>query len=1129
MLEKTAASLEPCGLQRVLPSAHKAFRSRRQLHTTFWHHGAADIEVTGAWHTLMHGTWDLTNMAAQPLVEGARGPALAASTFLLDFLYPSGAIALMRRLNPVLPDRFDTARPPGGLGSLAPRLYTSSAPRSQASKKRQEETNTPSRTPESAVDTLQDDLREQEALDDSESSNRTGESSDHHGMLDELLIKDNPEDSDEVWHHFQALDDPSQEVYLGQVLVFLSKTGRLADSWKISDLFRKIDEARWDGYTFVSGVKSELNLQNNADALDIFVRGLSHERLDLPPLVEALDMLLAQSLRQETPELLRDLWNHYPEMAGYWDFEAITSHLKHVITVPGLAEKAISFHESVSQFILESGDVGVTYESIQCLQKILVRRALFVCADAQVIPLLNITKDTLAYEEFLRQAIPKRRYRLATEIYGTYRDLPGSQPSRAVHYEVFKGYTTMKCRLPFKLAGVEVLWGDWHKYHLKPSQRAYQKYLAFYASLGDKEKVHALWKEYIDLYVEENVLHADDTFAHLLQVHAVLGEVDEVQNIFNDISGRFSLTPNTYCWNILLNAYAKVGDYDGALQTFEKLAATGQPDKYTYGTLMQMTGSRGDLGLTVDLYGRARRGGVRANEAILGGLVDAYCQNDLFKEAEDVCIRAARKKILSTRLWNRLLHYHALRRDLVTINRILDAMATRGIPYNEFTYEQLLLGLALCRQAQHALHLLTVARQDKAFEVTPRHFYIVMGALIKTRDPEPVLSLNRMMKEHGIPITAGIIFRLVQAMGQFREHPKKGMSRQTATHWLGDALRSYYKIYGYQNRFSSVPGRSGTTGSKRTQMLKGGSEPYQFGTMMFMFVELKDIVRAKELVDLYRYVFQGTGEETLPVQMLNAVMLAELREGQFDLVKETWKVLLDTVKVEARSEDYDEELPHTTPISPRYRYVLSGGLKIMQEVFFIQNDAAGLAKLIRDVRDAGFEIDSKNLNYYVQLMSQLKEYREAFKTCEELLMPNWTGWYIARVRESLKHQLPLDLRRQGTSPRYLRPIATTLYRLAQAYVELDRLSPWSADARALLHELGDSCPQAIRAIQSMVRVHSSLEYEIFGDLDSPFAGEDEEEQTMQEGEGEGEGEGDGYPEERRETAEEQEGDIDSPR
>ncbi len=88
------------------------------------------------------------------------------------------------------------------------------------------------------------------------------------------------------------------------------------------------------------------------------------------------------------------------------------------------------------------------------------------------------------------------------------------------------------------------------------------------------------------------------------------------------------------------------------------------------------------------------------------------------------------------------------------------------------------------------------------------------------------------------------------------------------------------------------------------------------------------------------------------------------------------------------------------------------------------------------------------------------------------------------IKRGYAHALPLETRRKGSSPRYLRPTAATLYRLAQAYLELDRLGPWSSDAAATLREIESDGLQVVRAIKSMVRVYSNLEDEIFGALES---------------------------------------------
>ncbi|KAI1499327.1 hypothetical protein F5X99DRAFT_390573 [Biscogniauxia marginata] len=1115
MLEKTAASLEPCGFQRVLPGSTKSLRASRQLHTAFWQHGAARIELTSAWQALMHGT-TLCNIDSHPDQE--RNPTLRASAFLLDFLYPSGAIALMRRLTPNISERPENFRYGAPFSIITPRLFTST-PRRQVEGSKSEsvadneesesqdttspqELDSSSKLPDESSEVLiseatvgevtpSPDIETDEAptqLDTGPDGMENLKMDDHDRVeaLENALGSAKSEDADRVWYLYRGLNEQSQANYLGPVLVFLSKTGRISDSWKISELFHKLDWSHWNDFLFVAGIAAEINLQNLARALDIFVKGLGHDTLDVSSLVDGLDLLLAASLRSPTTDFLTDLWKHYPEMSAKLDLEGITSELKHVASVPGLVQKAISFQIYRAERIRDPETTELDRKALETLQKILVRRALVSCTDDEVIPVLEVTKDPMAFEEFLRSAVSNNRRRLATEVYKIYRELPGCIPSRNVLYEVFRAYNTMDIPTYAKIAGFDLLWGDWHRFHNGPSRRAFQRYLGYYASRGEKEQVYMLWTKYIEATrddIEYPTLLQDDTFAHLLQVHAVLGEVDETQRIFDDISKKFGIKPSTRLWNILLNAHVKAGDYDGAIQTFDNLTETGTADRYSYGTLMQMAGRRGDLGFTVDLYRRARANGILANDAMLSSLIDAYCQNDHFAEAQDVCVRSAEKGIVATRMWNKLLYYHALRRDLGSINKLLNLMVEKDIPYNQFTYQQLLLGLSLSRQSQHALRLLAVAIQDDVFRVTPEHFYIVMGALLRTGEPGPVKRLHKLMKQYGFPSSSGTLFRFAHAIGQWTKLPPRQRYRMTATEWLGEALRAFYQIYGLgdQTEFSFDPS-SQPKRSRPSDLLKSGPEQYQFGAMVYMFTQFKDFVRSKELIDLYRYVFQERQdhEEILPVAMLNSVMLADLLDKRYDRVKATWKVLFDTAKVEARSKDYNEDLPHTPKISPKYRYILCGGLRVIQETFLAEENAAGIQALIKDVLAEGFAIDSKNWNYYVQVLVQLKQYKEAFVTCEKVLMPNWTGWFVVRTKENVRNRLLLDVRRMGASPRYLRPVSATLYRLAQGYMELDRLGPWSREASNMTRDIDAECIQAVRAIKSMIRVHSDLEYEIFG-------------------------------------------------
>lgn len=1080
MLERTAACLEPRSL-RALPSHKHALRSTRQLHTAFWQHGAAELELTSAWQALMYGTLN----AGSASLEQTRSVSLGASAFLLDFLYPAGAIALLRRRLPrILPDHSDgvrfRARP-----SRVSRVYNSSLS---------------GREPDSPPSTVQDELRPAGSNGEpaSDTQNLTESdareprySNDRHVIAIELILKDNDIGQvDTLWRHYKSLDQPSQDALLHRVLVFLTTTSRVSDYWKISELFHKLDVFRWDNIAFIAGLSAEINLQNNDQALSIFERGLRSANLDETTLVDALDLLLEFSFRAPTTAILEDVWKLYPEMASRWDFDGITADLKRSASVPGLAEKAMLFPDYIKERLSNPHTTEADGEALQALHKILVRKALVSCEDSQVLPLLLQTNDSLAFEEYLRSRENQRR-KVTTKVYAIYRHLSGCSPSHAALHAVFNAYTKKSTPIPDMVAGAELVWRDWFKFHEMPSRRAYQRHLAFHAARGDKDKVYALWIEYIERFRDDPTLNildggeAADTFAHLLHVHAVNAEPQEAQRIFDDMTTKFQIQPSIYLWNILLNAYVRGNDYDGAISTFRRVCEVAQPDVYSYGTMMRMSGSRGDLVFTLDLYRRAYNSNLPINQFIYTCLIDAYCQNDHFKAAEDICIRATSKVAEPTQMWNKLLYHHAVRRNLASINKIINTMSEKDVPLDRLTYEQLLLGLTLCQQSQHALHLLSVALQNKIFDVTPTHFQMVMAALLRTGEPTLIKRLCLIMNDYGIPITEEIALRLSQSFAQFRALPARQRYRHSESEWLEESMRLFGSIFG-RTRYSAPHHGQPHYDPKPTQssrLLVSAPEIYQFGTMAHVFARLNDNTRVNRTVKMYRQIFEDSLSEDgiLPRPILDAVMRSALQSRQYKRVKETWRILFEEAQSEARSaESRDAESP-TTKISPKYRYVLCGGLRVMQNMLLIEKDASGLLELVRGVREAGFTVDSKNWNYHVQALVQLQQYKEAFAICEEVLMPSWTGWYLVRYKAPMRNMLDLDLRRRGTYLGHLRPTTTTLYWLAKGYLELGRQGPWSPEAAATLSGIENECSRAMRAIQSMVRVHSSLEQEIFAE------------------------------------------------
>ncbi|KAI1258596.1 hypothetical protein F5Y18DRAFT_343033 [Xylariaceae sp. FL1019] len=1073
MLERAAASLDPCGL-RIVPPSHSALRSTRRLHTAFWQHGAADLELGPAWQCLMHGTF---NPGALDLPsEHSPVRSLSASAFLLDFLYPPAAVALMRPLAPASSDldRLQTrARP----SQVMPRLYSSSTARAPSHP-------TSPAEPEEQYTGISAEPSQRHH--DSASFHVLGDK-DHLKAVWSVLKTGDQGQSDLMWRHYKAMTEDARSTLLRRhVLAFLSKTDRVTDSWKISELFSNIDPLEWDNATFVVGIRAELNLQNHARALAIFEKGLQSTTVYDNKLVSALDSVLAAALSSSNPKLLEILWGFYPQIAAKLNLDVATAKLDHVASVPNLADRAFSFNQYRAS-LLPADLERVGKEATLALQKILVRRALFSCDDSRVVDLLLLTEDLHAFEDYLPLAQRRNKHDLVVRVYDIYRKLNGATPSRAALHVVFNAYARMEAPYSKKIAGVDLVWDDIHAFHGKPSQRAYQRYMAFHANRGNKDRVYSLWSAYVRRFRDDPnlpALQADDTFSHLLQAHAVNGESEKAQRIFDDVTNVFKLTPLIYDWNILLRAYVKANDYDGAIETFERLCMRMKPDRYTFGTLMHMAGSRGDLGYTVELYRRARSAGVKPDDAILGSVVDAYCQNDHFQDAEDVCVRATDKGVATTWMWNRLLYYHALRRDLGSLNDVLNRMAAKNMAYDQFTYQYLLLGLGLCRQPQHALQLLITGLKDNLFTVTPAHFQLVMGALIKTGEPRNLMRLHMVMREVGDPTSKETWFRLVQATTQLRmlrRYRKQAARRK----WLGEALRIFYHMYDIrpeeikqaQSKKSGSPSTTPDTNSKG--LLGPSREAYHFSTMMNVYADLNEDVNVGELVGLYRYVSQGTtrGEGSLPFTILDALLLSSFRAKRYDRVQEIWDLMFQTAKTEAFSKDSRQNSPRLPKISPKYRHYLCSGLRIMQLMYFKQGNYAGLETLVKDVLDAGFQLDGQNWNLYVQLLSRTKQYKAAFGICEKVLMPNWLGWEETEDK-ALGQSRVLDIQRKMTSPRHIAPRKSTFIWLARAYLDLSGLGQWSSDAATTLDEINRECIQVVRAINTMKSTETRLEAQI---------------------------------------------------
>ena len=102
MLERASSCLESGGRQ-LLQGTKRSVRSRRMLHSAFWHHGAGDISLPIWWASVIPSTPGRATEHGEPSHCGEKlctdGIYNGQNDLLLDFLYPAKTMALIKRIS----------------------------------------------------------------------------------------------------------------------------------------------------------------------------------------------------------------------------------------------------------------------------------------------------------------------------------------------------------------------------------------------------------------------------------------------------------------------------------------------------------------------------------------------------------------------------------------------------------------------------------------------------------------------------------------------------------------------------------------------------------------------------------------------------------------------------------------------------------------------------------------------------------------------------------------------------------------------------------------------------------------------------------------------------------------------
>jgi pentatricopeptide repeat-containing protein PET309 len=687
---------------------------------------------------------------------------------------------------------------------------------------------------------------------------------------------------------------------------------------------------------------------------------------------------------------------------------------------------------------------------------------------------ISVRERTVKAPEGFRQRISSLlrtgQTKAALQCYRKYRQRMGRRIPPAILNALLKIASDNH-----SILGMQQIMEDWYRHYGKPSLVAFRMCMSSFATLGEVDIVKKLFEQYLQLVTDHGkpkISNADD-IAPLLHVHASRGELDAVVEIFNSMREKYGVEPNILSWNILLNAYGKAQDVDGAFGQFQRLLDCGspKPDDYTIGTMMGICTIRGDLDSALEFYQLAESLHVTKSTAMVDCLVRGHVQNGDLLQAEKICADSLAMNLKGplTRMWNYLLTGYAMRRDIPSVNRILRRMKDSKVNYDSETYAGLMRALAMVKQPDRAREILMHIMPEAGYRVTPSHYAVVMGGYLATREYDKVFPLyNAMLRQNKDSESARMLALKAVAKKQLVSAPSQEPSVL--------AVEQFLDAYSMGATFESSASMKKGLGRHR------GTIEYQpafYGYLISVLGHNGAFTQAKELYQRYLDSLPNSERAKAPLEILAALMDINWKAKAYDDVQDCWNLAVERAKESGRPIGFQKN-SETTHVLPLYQYALVRPLSIQISSLVEQQKSRELLRTVEDVQEAGFKLDNSNWNLYIQGLLATRQYKEAFTLCEQFLMQGWRGWARSRWIGPQRNRLPRSVRRDRMRTDCLHPHYRTLLSLAKVYADFEAASTARGQLRHVLDGIEKECLRTIYAIKSMPMVPDDLQRQFLG-------------------------------------------------
>lgn len=1055
----------------------KSPRTRRYLHSTFWSHGAGEINLPAWWIMLLRSPqeenppWSSRRLAAARTIL-----SYVADVGFLKFLYPSRTLAIVQKIVNKERAWLESRR---GIRYAPNKLRTFSSIASDSSNA----TGNIKGNTAQAGSLLSPEVEEPASKSDLEYySDRMQIDS----RLAELFESPaNGPNYERAWHYYQNLQDLSEDLtpqQLERMIQYLITGPSPSSSERVMHLMEKIPFSERDEGHHELVIRAELNKLCLDRAIDYHRKSLreivyhggasrilrftiEHEKWDKA--VETVDDYFDERRRRRNEGMDDPIISSNINRLSIWHD---VRQLPCSVLSRGAAQAAKFFlrkgtqiASSARRFALELCTEAFTVE---------VDETLDVGAHRKLFDLARRLKKGLETQEpsFYNHAISQllmhgleKHEELAIEFYRELKNevwVPERDVLNPLSYRFFAAKDT---------TGIFQVIDDYRRHYGEIPISWYRRALPALASHGEAESVHGLFKE----YVHRGGKHLTVIFDALLFVHNRRAEPHHVARCFDDLQRDYGFNPQLSSWNIVISTYTRIGDAKGAMTSFDRMLEAGiQPSIQTYTHLMRMYSKKGDVEAVQRLFQQSEAAGNRPDLNMFDALVLVLVKNDMLDDARKMVEEALQVESEQHRtfMWNYVIDAYAHRGDLVRVKEIHKRMHEVGVPADAASYCALMRCFALRRLPDRAGTLLFhILPRAGIPTVTSQWTTVLQGWLDRGDYPRVLRIYGKMLMAKIKPDTVTKITLLRTIAGL----EKQELDR--AGHPKGELVRTLALLK--QIILDMDPAEMAESGrgpSERLNRLNEAFSSTNFTHLMLLYGKEGAFSKVRELYEQYLATamkFQGTIDFIPPIEVLNALLAANVEARDYEEAERCWQFAVEKAKQLASPSDTGGDKPWRALY--RNRFMLNMPLTLYMNGLEAQEKIDQITDTVESMEALGFEFHSSLWNLYVQILARRGREKLAFSINERMLMNQWYGWesfgHKVYLQESFRRLKPDGIRSIKYHPEY-----QTLVYLAAAYVKARRKD---LDG---IREIAEEAPKTINAVANMPRLDDDFQASILG-------------------------------------------------